>query len=73
MPRTSGRKPRVRSTYSDDAVALTRLINAVMRDEARPLAWRQKVSTALNEAVGLMMRDSLGVKPVSGRENRKTA
>lgn len=42
------RRPNIRENYFDDARFCLRLVDAIERDEARPLSWREEVIADLN-------------------------
>lgn len=42
------RRPNIRENYLDDARFCLRLCDAIERDDARPLAWREEVISDLN-------------------------
>ena len=51
------RKEKIRISYQNDAVVIRRIMNAVRKDPARPLAWKTQLVAALSRAIILMQED----------------
>lgn len=49
------RPVKIRETYTDDAIVLSRIVKAVESDAKRALDWRMTVSSRLRECIALLL------------------